>query len=41
MYAAGANTYIEKPQDVGRFAEVLRTIRLYWPQTARLPSAEA
>jgi CheY-like chemotaxis protein len=39
MYAAGANTYIEKPQDVGRFAEVLRTIRLYWLQTARLPSA--
>jgi CheY-like chemotaxis protein len=40
MYAAGANTYIEKPQDVGRFAEVLRTIRLYWLHTARLPSAE-
>jgi CheY-like chemotaxis protein len=40
MYAAGANTYIEKPQDVGRFAEVLRTVRLYWLQTARLPSAE-
>jgi two-component system response regulator len=40
MYAAGANTYIEKPQDVARFAEVLRTVRLYWLQTARLPSSE-
>jgi chemotaxis family two-component system response regulator Rcp1 len=40
MYAAGANTYIEKPQDVARFAEVLRTVRQYWLQTARLPSAE-
>jgi chemotaxis family two-component system response regulator Rcp1 len=38
MYAAGANTYIEKPQDVARFAEVLRTVRQYWLQTARLPS---
>ena len=25
MYAAGANTYIEKPQDFGRFVEVLQT----------------
>ena len=27
MYAAGANTYIEKPQDFNRFVEVLQTIQ--------------
>ena len=37
MYAAGANTYIEKPQDFGRFVEVLRTIERYWLDTALLP----
>lgn len=38
MYAAGANTYIEKPQDFACFAEVLRTIQRYWLDTALLPS---
>ena len=38
VYAAGANTYIEKPQDFGRFVEVLRTIHRYWLDTALLPS---
>ncbi len=37
MYAAGANTYIEKPQEFGRFVEVLRTIQRYWLDTALLP----
>ncbi len=37
MYAAGANTYIEKPADFGRFVEVLRTIERYWLDTALLP----
>jgi CheY-like chemotaxis protein len=37
VYAAGANTYIEKPQDFGRFVEVLRTIQSYWLDTALLP----
>jgi CheY-like chemotaxis protein len=37
MYCAGANTYIEKPQDFGRFVEVLRTIQRYWLDTALLP----
>jgi CheY-like chemotaxis protein len=37
MYAAGANTYIEKPQDFARFVEVLRTIQRYWLDTALLP----
>lgn len=37
MYAAGANTYIEKPQDFQRFVEVLRTIQSYWMDTALLP----
>jgi CheY-like chemotaxis protein len=36
-YAAGANTYIEKPQDFARFVEVLKTIQRYWLDTALLP----
>ncbi len=37
LYAAGANTYIEKPQDFRHFVEVLKTIRHYWLDTAVLP----
>jgi chemotaxis family two-component system response regulator Rcp1 len=37
MYAAGANTYIEKPQDFARFVQVLQTIQRYWLDTAILP----
>ncbi|MFL5243076.1 MAG: response regulator [Gemmataceae bacterium] len=37
VYAAGANTYIEKPPDFPRFVEVLRTIHRYWLDTALLP----
>jgi CheY-like chemotaxis protein len=37
VYAAGANTYIEKPQDFARFVQVLQTIRLYWLEMALLP----
>jgi CheY-like chemotaxis protein len=37
LYAAGANTYIEKPRDFARFVEVLRTIQHYWLDTALLP----
>lgn len=37
MYNAGANTYIEKPQDFNRFVEVLQTIQRYWLETALLP----
>ena len=40
LYAAGANTYIEKPQDFKHFVEVLRTIRQYWLDTALLPEEE-
>ena len=40
LYAAGANTYIEKPQDFKRFVEVLRTVRQYWLDTAVLPPGE-
>jgi CheY-like chemotaxis protein len=36
-YAAGANTYIEKPRDFARFVEVLQIIRGYWLDTALLP----
>jgi two-component system, chemotaxis family, response regulator Rcp1 len=36
-YAAGANTYIEKPRDFARFVEVLQTIQRYWLDTALLP----
>jgi two-component system, chemotaxis family, response regulator Rcp1 len=38
-YAAGANTYIEKPSDFGRFVEVLQTIQRYWLDMALLPSS--
>jgi CheY-like chemotaxis protein len=38
LYAAGANTYIEKPHDFNRFVEVLQTIHHYWLDTALLPS---
>ena len=37
LYAAGANTYIEKPQDFSRFVGVLQTIQQYWLDTALLP----
>jgi CheY-like chemotaxis protein len=37
LYAAGANTYIEKPQDFNRFVQVLQTIQRYWLDTALLP----
>jgi two-component system response regulator len=37
LYAAGANTYIVKPQDFRQFVEVLRTVRHYWLDTALLP----
>jgi two-component system response regulator len=37
LYALGANTYIEKPQDFNRFVEVLRIIQHYWLDTALLP----
>jgi CheY-like chemotaxis protein len=37
MYAAGANTYVEKPQDFGRFVQVLETIQRYWLEMALLP----
>jgi two-component system response regulator len=37
MYASGANTYIEKPQDFARFVQVLQTIHRYWLDLALLP----
>ncbi len=37
MYAGGANTYIEKPQDFGRFVQALQTIHRYWLELALLP----
>jgi two-component system response regulator len=37
MYAAGANTYIEKPADFGRFVQALQTIHRYWLDLALLP----
>jgi CheY-like chemotaxis protein len=38
LYAAGANTYIEKPRDFARFVRVLQTILHYWLDLALLPS---
>ena len=40
VYAAGANTYIEKPQDFARFVQVLQTIQRYWLEMALLPPAQ-
>ncbi len=37
VYAAGANTYSEKPQDFARFVQVLQTIQRYWLEMALLP----
>jgi two-component system response regulator len=37
VYAAGANTYVEKPRDFQRFVEILQTIQRYWLDTALLP----
>jgi CheY-like chemotaxis protein len=37
IYAAGANTYIQKPQDFARFVQLLRTLQHYWLETALLP----
>ena len=37
MYASGANTYIEKPEEFPRFVQVLQTIHRYWLDTALLP----
>jgi CheY-like chemotaxis protein len=39
VYTAGANTYIEKPQEFNRFVQVLQTIECYWLETALLPSS--
>jgi two-component system response regulator len=37
LYAAGANTYINKPREFSRFVEVLKSIQGYWLDTALLP----
>jgi CheY-like chemotaxis protein len=37
LYLAGANTYMQKPQDFPRFVEVLQTICRYWLDMALLP----
>jgi CheY-like chemotaxis protein len=37
VYTAGANTYIEKPNDFDRFVAVLQTIQRYWLDVALLP----
>lgn len=37
MYAAGANTYMEKPRDFHTFVVVLQTIHRYWMDLALLP----
>lgn len=39
MYAAGANTYMEKPQDFAGFVQALQVIQRYWFATALLPPA--
>jgi two-component system, response regulator len=36
-YAAGANSYIEKPHDYERLRAILETVLCYWLDTALLP----
>jgi CheY-like chemotaxis protein len=36
-YAAGANSYIEKPHDYERLRDILDTVLRYWLDTALLP----
>jgi CheY-like chemotaxis protein len=40
LYAAGANTYISKPQEFARFVDVLKSIQRYWLDIAQLPPPE-
>lgn len=40
VYAAGANTYIQKPDDFQRFVEILQIIQRYWLHTALLPTLD-
>ena len=39
LYTAGANTYIQKPQDFGRFVQVMHVVQTYWLDTALLPGS--
>jgi two-component system, chemotaxis family, response regulator Rcp1 len=40
-YAAGANTYVEKPRDFDRFVEILRTTLQFWLDMVILPPEPA
>lgn len=37
MYVAGANSYIEKPQEYSRFVEIMDILQRYWFDVAQLP----
>jgi CheY-like chemotaxis protein len=36
-YRAGANGYIQKPQDLKSFLEIIRRLKEYWLETSILP----
>jgi CheY-like chemotaxis protein len=38
MYGAGANSYIEKPQEYRRFVEIMDVLQRYWFEVAQLPT---
>lgn len=38
VYAAGANSYVQKPQEYRQFVETLRVLGRYWFDTALLPT---
>jgi CheY-like chemotaxis protein len=38
MYGAGANSYIEKPQEYRKFVEIMEVLQCYWFEVAQLPS---
>ena len=37
-YAAGANAFVVKPQDLDAFMDLIGAIRAFWLEVARLPS---
>lgn len=41
LYAAGANSYVEKPQEYTRFCEMMHNLLRFWLDTSLLPRGEA
>jgi len=39
-YAAGANSYVEKPVDLGGFMQAIQRLKDYWFEVVILPKGE-